>query len=190
MTKTSLAADLHARAEEGRPVTVGLAGCGQMGTDIICQIAQMPGLQLGAVAELDADLARDAAAIAGIEREHTEVVRRGADIDGAVETGRLAVVEDALLLVQCGRIDVVIDATGNPNVGADLTLKAIDHGKHVVMMNVECDVTIGRHLAGEARRAGVVYTGAAGDEPAATIELIDFAQKSRHDHRRGWQGQE
>ena len=173
---TSLAADLLARADTGKPVTVGLAGCGQMGTDIICQIEQMPGLRLGAVAELDAGVAREAAAIAGIDAERTGVASDGNSIDRLIEAGRLALVEDAMQLAASGLIDVIIDATGNPNFGADLTLQAIDGGKAVVMMNVECDVTIGRHLAGEARRAGVVYTGAAGDEPAATIELIEFAK--------------
>jgi predicted homoserine dehydrogenase-like protein len=71
---------------------------------------------------------------------------------------------------------VVIDATGNPNIGAQFALDAIAHGKHVVMLNVEADVTIGRYLHQQAQKAGVVYTGAAGDEPAATLELIGFAQ--------------
>lgn len=172
----SIAQDLAARADAGGPVTVGLAGAGQMGTDIICQIEQMPGLRLGAVAELQADMAMAAAGIAGIDRERTRASGDARTLDQAIEGGRLAVVEDASLLTASGLIDVVIDATGNPNVGAELTLQAIDAGKHIVMMNVECDVTIGRHLAGEARRAGVVYTGAAGDEPAATIELITFAR--------------
>ena len=71
---------------------------------------------------------------------------------------------------------MVIDATGNPNTGTQFALEAIANGKHVVMLNVEADITIGRHLHAEAKRAGVVYTGAAGDEPAATLELIGFAQ--------------
>ena len=50
------------------------------------------------------------------------------------------------------------------------------NGKHIVMLNVEADITIGRFLKEEARKAGVIYTGAAGDEPAATVELIGFAQ--------------
>ncbi len=50
------------------------------------------------------------------------------------------------------------------------------HGKHVVMLNVEADITIGRFLREEADKAGVVFTGAAGDEPACTLELISFAQ--------------
>jgi predicted homoserine dehydrogenase-like protein len=70
----------------------------------------------------------------------------------------------------------MIDATGNPNTGTEFALTAIANGKHIVMLNVEADITIGRHLHEQARRAGVVYTGAAGDEPAATLELIGFAQ--------------
>jgi len=176
MPSTSLAADLSTRTDEGRPVTVGLAGCGQMGTDIICQIEQMPGLRLGAVADLSAELVEAATEIAGIDSERTAKAAHAADIDQAIERNRIAIVEDAMALASSGRVDVVIDATGNPNVGADLTLQAIEHGQHIVMMNVECDVTIGRFLAGEARKAGTVYTGAAGDEPAATIELINFAR--------------
>jgi predicted homoserine dehydrogenase-like protein len=147
-----------------------------MGTDIICQIEQMPGLRLGAVADLSAELAKTATDIAGIDSERTMSAANPSDVDRAIEDARIAIVEDAMALPSSGRIDVVIDATGNPNVGADLTLRTIENGKHIVMMNVECDVTIGRFLAEQARRAGVVYTGAAGDEPAATIELIDFAR--------------
>jgi predicted homoserine dehydrogenase-like protein len=41
---------------------------------------------------------------------------------------------------------VVIDATGKPGVAADFDLMAMEHGKHLVMMNVEADVTIGPYL--------------------------------------------
>ncbi len=55
-------------------------------------------------------------------------------------------------------IDVVIDATGVPAVGAEIGLKAMEHGKHLVMMNVEADVTIGAYLKSEADRLGVTYS--------------------------------
>ena len=94
----------------------------------------------------------------------------------AIELGKIAITEDFESLATADGIDVVIDATGNPNTGALFALTAMQHGKHVVMLNVEADITIGRYLKAEARRAGVVYTGAAGDEPAATVELIGFAR--------------
>ena len=69
---------------------------------------------------------------------------------------------------------MVIDATGKPAVGADIGLTAMEHGKHLVMMNVEADVTIGAYLQHEAKRLGVVYTLGAGDEPSSCMELINF----------------
>ena len=90
--------------------------------------------------------------------------------------GELAITDDLSALAAAGRIDVVIDATGNPNAGTRFALDAIHNGKHVVMLNVEADITIGRHLKAEAESAGVVYTGAMGDEPAGALELIGFAQ--------------
>ena len=50
---SALVTELKLRAESGRPVTVGLAGTGQMGTDIVVQLSLMPGLLLGAISEID-----------------------------------------------------------------------------------------------------------------------------------------
>ena len=52
---------------------------------------------------------------------------------------------------------------------------AMEHGKHLVMMNVEADVTIGPYLKKQADRLGVVYSVGAGDEPSSCMELIEFA---------------
>ncbi len=173
---SALVTELKARAEAGKPVTIGLAGAGQMGTDIIVQLSRMPGLRLGAVSEMDASRAIDAALLAGHVRENIVVAKTVADIDRTIAGGRLAITDDLAKLAAAGRIDVVIDATGNPNTGTAFALDAIRNGKHVVMLNVEADITIGRHLKAEACSAGVVYTGAMGDEPACAIELIGFAQ--------------
>jgi len=54
-------------------------------------------------------------------------------------------------------------------------LMPINHNKHIVMMNVECDVTIGPILRQMADNAGVVYTLSAGDEPGSIMELYRFA---------------
>ena len=99
-----------------------------------------------------------------------------AAIDRAIEAGKIAVTEDLHALASAGRIDVIIDATGNPNIGTLFALEVMKNGKHIVMLNVEADITIGRFLKEEARKAGVVYTGAAGDEPACTLEIIGFAR--------------
>ena len=171
-----LVAQLKARAAQGRAVTVGLAGAGQMGTDMIVQIRRMPGLRLGAVSETRGSRAVDAALLAGWARGDIAEASSASAIDAAIEQGKLAITGDVHALAAAGRIDVVIDATGNPNVGTLLALDVIRNGKPIVMLNVEADITIGRYLHEEATKAGVIYTGAAGDEPAAALELIGFAQ--------------
>lgn len=176
MSHPQLAAELLQRANDAGPVTVGLAGAGQMGTDIIVQLALMPGLRLGAISEVRPRAAIDAALLAGHERSDIVEANSAATIDAAIEAGKVAVTEDLSALAAAGRIDVIIDATGNPNIGTLFALDVMRNGKHIVMLNVEADITIGRFLKEEARKAGVVYTGAAGDEPACTLEIIGFAK--------------
>ncbi len=176
IAKVGMAAELAAYAERHGPVTIGLAGAGQMGTDIVVQLSIMPGVRLGAISEARFERPLAALAMAGRGEGDSAVAADAQAVDRAIEAGKVALVEDYKSMCAAGRIDVVIDATGNPNVGALIALEAMRNGKHVVLLNVEADVTIGRFLKEEARKAGVVCTGAAGDEPAATIELIGFAQ--------------
>jgi predicted homoserine dehydrogenase-like protein len=56
----------------------------------------------------------------------------------------------------------------------------MERGKHLVMMNVEADVTIGAYLRSEAERLGVVYSLGAGDEPSSCMELIEFVSAMGH----------
>jgi predicted homoserine dehydrogenase-like protein len=173
----SFAGDLAARVERAGPITVGLVGAGQMGTDLIVQIALMAGLRVGAVAVRSrVENAVAAALSAGHDRSALVEAASAGAIDRAVEAGRIAITTDLEALAGAGRIEVIIDATGHPDTGAKVALAAIRHGKHMVMLNVEADITVGRHLKAEAERAGIVYTGAAGDEPAAAVELVAFAR--------------
>jgi predicted homoserine dehydrogenase-like protein len=176
MPHPQFAAELIERAEEKGPITIGLAGAGQMGTDIVVQVAQMPGLRIGAISEVRPQAAIDAALLAGFDRSEIVTANSPAAIEAAIEAGKIAVTEDLKALAAAGHIDAIIDATGNPNIGTLFALDVMRNGKHIVMLNVEADITIGRFLKEEARKAGVVYTGAAGDEPACTMEIIGFAQ--------------
>ncbi|PTE09630.1 NAD(P)H-dependent oxidoreductase [Mesorhizobium helmanticense] len=176
MSNPQFAAELLQRAEKQGPITIGLAGAGQMGTDIVVQVALMPGMRIGAISEVRPQAAIDAALLAGHDRSDIVQAANASAIDRAIEAGKIAVTEDLHALAAAGRIDVIIDATGNPNIGTLFALEVMKNGKHVVMLNVEADITIGRFLKEEARKAGVVYTGAAGDEPACTLEIIGFAR--------------
>ncbi len=176
MSHPQFAEELIERAKENGPIVIGLAGAGQMGTDIVVQVALMPGVRIGAISEIRPEAAIDAALLAGHDRAEIVEASSVNAIDKAIEAGKIAVTQDLKALAAAGRVDVIIDATGNPNIGTLFALEVMRNGKHIVMLNVEADITIGRFLKDEARKAGVVYTGAAGDEPACTLEIIGFAK--------------
>lgn len=177
---TGLARDLARRADAGRPVRVGLIGCGEMGTDIVTQISRMPGMMVAAIADTRSERARKAIAIAGRDADSATDADTADAIERAIYGGRTAIVADPLLAATSDLVDVVIDATGKPAVGAEIGLAAMEHGKHLVMMNVEADVTIGAYLKSEADRLGVIYSLGAGDEPSSCMELIEFVSAMGH----------
>lgn len=177
---TGLARDLAARAETGRPIRIGLVGAGEMGTDIVSRVAQMRGIVIGAISELNPQAAGRAVTIAYGDPDRAEATATTDALDAVIASGRIATTQKVETLLESGLIDVVIDATGIPAVGAEIGLAAMERGKHLVMMNVEADVTIGAYLRSEAERLGVIYSLGAGDEPSSCMELIEFVSAMGH----------
>ncbi len=171
---TGIARDLKARADSGKPIRIGVIGSGEMGTDLVTQGGLMQGIEVAAIATRRPHTARAAMAIAYGDDAHAVEADTDSKVTAAIEAGKMAVTS-AETLVKNALIDVVIDATGKPGVAADYCLTAMEHGKHLVMMNVEADVTIGPYLKHEADRLGVIYSVGAGDEPSSCMELIEFA---------------
>jgi predicted homoserine dehydrogenase-like protein len=180
ISPTGLARDLRERGKSGKPIRIGLIGSGEMGTDIVTRVAHMDGIEIGAIAELNLPNAVKAVDIAYQEKGHSAEAISGSALTKAMESGKIAVTSDASLVIGNDLIDVVIDATGVPAVGAEIGLRAMEHGKHLVMMNVEADVTIGAYLKSEADRLGVTYSLGAGDEPSSCMELIEFVSAMGH----------
>jgi predicted homoserine dehydrogenase-like protein len=171
---TGLARELAERADRGRPVRIGVIGSGEMGTDLVTQCMLMRGVEVCAVSTRRPHTAREAIRIAYGDDAKAMEATTASKVTAAIEMNRIAITSNELL-VKNPLIDVVIDATGKPGVAADFDLMAMEHGKHLVMMNVEADVTIGPYLKRQADRLGVVYSLGAGDEPSSCMELIEFA---------------
>ncbi len=163
---------LLARAEEGRPLRVGLIGAGKFGTMFLAQALHTPGLHVLGVADLSVARARAALRAAGWPKE-----RAGApSFAKALAQETTYVTDDAEALISAGGMEVVVEATGVPEDGIRHALSAIGRGRHVVMVNVEGDVLAGPLLARRAAEAGVVYTLAYGDQPALICEQVDWAR--------------
>ena len=163
------------RERTGHPVQVGLVGAGQMGVGLGAALSRVPGMRLAAVADVVPERAATALREAGAGQG--EIVEAGTGAAArAAHARRRRVATTAMEVVMELPVDVVVDATGIPLQAALTAARAIEAGRHIVLLTVETDVTVGHLLAQRATEAGVVYTGAAGDEPAATKELVEFAE--------------
>ena len=156
-----LYSSLLQRETDGKPVRVGLIGAGKFGSMFLAQVPTTPGLVVTTIADLDP----------------AQAVLRGREVgwdDARVASTEF--VDDAEVMIRGEKVDVVVEATGHPAAGIKHALLCSAHGKHVVMVNVEADVLAGPYLAQQARQAGVVYSMAYGDQPALTMEMIDWAR--------------
>lgn len=162
----------------GHPIRIGLVGVGQMGAGLIGQTGMTRGIRVVAAADILLDRAVAGLGEAPVHGEVFTVTAEDASngrADELIEAGCRIATRDAMSICQLKGVDVVVEATGVPSIGASVALNAILARKHVVMLNVETDATIGYLLKRMADAAGVIYTTSAGDEPGALKELYDFA---------------
>jgi predicted homoserine dehydrogenase-like protein len=168
----------------GKPIYAGVVGAGQMGRGLVSQMMSMKGMRPAVVVDVKTDDARRAYDHAGLtegkDYEYANTVESG---DALLKEGKFVVTDNSELATKCAAIHCAVDATGVPEAGAKIAIDAINNKKHIVMLNVETDVCIGHILYKLASNAGVVYTGSAGDEPGAVIELYDFADALGFDVR-------
>jgi predicted homoserine dehydrogenase-like protein len=166
--------ELAARQAAGHPVRIGMIGAGQMGVDVVAQIKMMKGIDIVVIADIDKKRAREAYRIGLLEGDVVEAASARA-ADAAVVRGKRVFTSDYRVVTDMKQVDVMLEATGVPEVGAQAALRSARTGQQLAMMNVETDVTVGPLLRWYAERKGVLYALAAGDEPAACKELYDFA---------------
>ncbi|MEP0235898.1 flagellar biosynthesis protein FlgA [Roseibium sp.] len=163
---------LGRRAEDGRPVRVGLIGGGKFGSMYLTQARLTKGIQILGIADLDPQRLRTTLKRAGWPEEQTDT----SSFAAAYQSGRTYITDSADDLIAADGLDVLIDATGDPAAGIRHCLAAFQHGRHIVMVNVEADALAGPLLAKHADAAGLVYSLAWGDQPALIAEHVDWAR--------------
>lgn len=152
---------LRQREVEGNSIKVGVIGAGQMGRGMVAQISTIPGMIVTAISDLNIDAANRA---------------KDAFNEAASEKVDILTSEDFKDVVNCDDVDIVVEATGVPEVGAKVCLECLLSHKNIVLLNVEIDITIGSIMHKLFKSAGLVYTGSEGDEPAETVKLYEFAK--------------
>ncbi len=168
----TLSFQLRERAAAGKPVRIGQIGAGKFGTMFLSQCRVTTGMHLVGLADLMPARAKER--LVGVQWPEEQIA--ATSLGDALKTGRTHVGDNAMALIEHPEIEVIIEVTGDPAIGIRHALAAIDHGKHVVMVNVEADALAGPLLAKRAREKGVVYSMAWGDQPALSCEHVDWAR--------------
>lgn len=161
--------------KERKPIRVGMVGAGFMAQGIANQIVNYTkGMRLVAIANRTRSKAITTYEYAGIT--NSKIVENTSQLSEAVNAGKYSVTDNALLLIECPEIDVILEVTGSIEYGAHIVLSSIKNKKHIVTMSAELDGTIGPILKKYADDNNVIYTVADGDQPGVTQGLFSFVK--------------
>jgi predicted homoserine dehydrogenase-like protein len=167
--------ELKARADQNRPIRVGIVGAGFMCQGLTNQIVNStPGMRVVAISNRRPERAVAVFKYAGCE--DIVVAESQLKFDDAAARGRPVATADPMFLARSAQIDVLVDVTGSVEYGAHVVLEAFSHRKDVVLMNAELDGTIGPILQTYADRHGVILTGCEGDEPGVQMNLYRWVK--------------
>ncbi|MBO1298969.1 MULTISPECIES: NAD(P)H-dependent oxidoreductase [unclassified Enterococcus] len=149
------------REKDGAPIKVGVIGAGQMGFGMVSQISTIPGMIVGGISDINLDAAKRAADAYNASAEQKINILTSTDFKE---------------IVNSDNVEIIVDATGVPEAGAKIALATLIAKKHLVLLNVEIDITVGPLMKQLYDAAGLIYTGSDGDEPAATVQMYEFAK--------------
>jgi len=158
-----------------RPVETCVVGSGGFGRSFIAQGQRVPLMNVRVAVDIDAAVAAKSFAAVGVPESEVAVCRTPAEAMTAWESGKYIAAADLAAVIGLP-IDVVVEATGNPEAGARHGRIAIEAGHHLVLVSKEVDSVIGPYLTFRARQRGKVVTPVDGDQPSLLIGLITWAE--------------
>lgn len=161
--------------QKDRIIRAGLVGAGEFGASFISQARQMKNFEVSIICDRDPDRAKSSLLSAGYNENDSVICDSEKKAKFAFENNKIAIVIDYSLMMNLP-IDVVVEATGDPEGAAKTCLAAISNGKHSVMVTKEAEIVAGPILARKAALNGVIHTPVDGDQPSLLIGLIGWAK--------------
>lgn len=166
---------LHRDIKKRGNISIGIIGSGLMGRGLLAQLKKIEGMDV---------VFMSSRTLKTLEDSFCEVYEKDrACVTRDLEEAKKGIAQKKTVLTDCNHfvwqipeIDVVVDCTGNTAAGAEINYYSLKNKKHVVTLNVECDVLLGPLFQKLAEENHVCYTGTAGDEPGSIMELVDFAE--------------
>lgn len=151
-------------------IRVGIIGIGSIGKGLVLQCQMTPGMECVAIADIKMD--RAIACAEWLERDY-RIVHTLEAMHETIHRGKIAVCEEGDLVARCDLADVLIESTNAIAAGGRFAITALEHRKHLVMMNYEAGLIFGPYLSHLAQEQGMVYTSCDGDQPTVLRHLIN-----------------
>lgn len=152
------------------PVSFLINGVGAMGRGLAHQINATPFATIAGLSDVEPGRAVTCCRWLGLDYR---MVETPAEADDAFASGRVAVARDALILAESGIGDLLFEASSAVACIVPAVIRAMDRGRHIVMMNAEADFAFAPLLAAHARRVGVLYSSSDGDQYGVLKRMAD-----------------
>ena len=152
---------LHTKLENRKePIRIAFIGCGKFVSMFLAQYNHLDKIQIDSIVDLNIDQAKKNCTNSGLDKTIINEINFSKSLDEILDRN----------------IEIFIEATGNPIVGTVHVVKIIKNKKHVILVNVEADITCGKYLSDIAKENGVICSMAYGDQPSLIIEQIEWAR--------------
>ena len=141
-------------------ISVAFIGCGKFISMFLSQYNHLKKIRIDTIVDLKVEQAKKNCLNSGLSKESINKINFVNSIDEVLDRD----------------IEIFIEATGNPIIGTVHASKIIKKKKHVILVNVEADVTCGKYLSDLAKENNVICSMAYGDQPSLILEQIEWAR--------------
>ena len=152
---------LHTKLETcKKDISIAFIGCGKFISMFLSQFNQIKKIKIDTIVDLKIENAKKNCLNSGLTKKTIDSINFVHSLDEAIDRD----------------IDIFIEATGNPIVGTVHAAKIIKKKKHIILVNVEADVTCGKYLSDLAHDNHVICSMAYGDQPSLIVEQVEWAR--------------
>ncbi|MDA9694896.1 homoserine dehydrogenase [Candidatus Pelagibacter sp.] len=141
-------------------IKVAFIGCGKFVSMFLAQYNHLNKIWIDSIVDININQAKKNCLNSGLTKESIDKINFSNSLDEILDRN----------------IEIFIEATGNPIVGTVHANKIIKNKKHIIMVNVEADITCGKYLSDQANKNNVIYSMAYGDQPSLILEQIEWAR--------------
>ncbi len=152
---------LHTKLEDRKEtIKVAFIGCGKFVSMFLAQYNHLDKIQIDSIVDLNIEQAKKNCANSGLKESTINEINFTKSLDEILDRN----------------IEIFIEATGNPIIGTVHAIKIIKNKKHIILVNVEADITCGKYLSDLAKENNVICSMAYGDQPSLILEQIEWAR--------------